>query len=151
MNRYRYCPICNKEFVYVKKIQWEKACKKNNPCRDCCLKKIWKHNCPKCHKESFHTKTNLNAVIKANSPCMSCVKKETTSGENNPFYGRKHSDEAKKKISEYVKFNPVKKDFKKISESMLGYKNPMFGKIEHGQKFCENRIRKKIAFGKNRF
>lgn len=73
---------------------------------------------------------------------------ETMSGENNPFYGRTHSEESKQKMREkaigrnphihrktpYSAWNKgitkeTDKGVRKISESKKGDKNPMFGKI----------------------
>ena len=52
-------------------------------------------------------------------------------GENNPFYGRKHSDETKKKISQSRKGKGARigKDNPMYGkEGLVGEKNPMFGK-----------------------
>lgn len=50
-------------------------------------------------------------------------------GNKNPFYGKKHSEESKKKISESLK-NRIISDItkRKLSESNSGNKNPFYGK-----------------------
>ena len=56
-------------------------------------------------------------------------------GENNPMYGKTHSEEIRKKISELHKGKKLtEKHKKKISESIKGKKNPMFGKDRKGEK-----------------
>ena len=51
------------------------------------------------------------------------------SGDKNPFYNRKHSDESRKKISEKGRGRKAsEKTLKKKSESMMGNKNHLFGK-----------------------
>lgn len=73
-------------------------------------------NCPKCGKElKTENKYYFNKSMLANSPCLSCSQKGKVfseehrenlkknhadiSGEKNPFYKKKHSDETKNKIS----------------------------------------------------
>lgn len=67
---------------------------------------------------------------------------ESISGKNNPMYGKNHTEEAKKKISEQLKgeknhnygkkgiLNPLygKKRTDEFINSMLGERNPMYGK-----------------------
>ena len=59
--------------------------------------------------------------------------REKFSGENNPFYGKKHSEESLKKMSEFQKNRPHKKHTeeakKKISESKMGAKHPLSKKV----------------------
>lgn len=74
-------------------------------------------NCPKCGKElKTENKYYFNKSMLANSPCLSCSQKGKVfseehrenlkknhadiSGEKNPFYKKKHSDETKNKISD---------------------------------------------------
>lgn len=57
---------------------------------------------------------------------------ELTTGQNNPFYGRTHTTETKKKISRLGKYH-TEESRKQMSESKKGKKigsdNPMFGKV----------------------
>ena len=57
----------------------------------------WTRDCPKCgDPQSYTTKKGLRKAIKRNRPCRSC----SMSGENNPMYGKNHSDAAKRSVSE---------------------------------------------------
>jgi predicted RNA-binding Zn-ribbon protein involved in translation (DUF1610 family) len=59
--------------------------------------KSWKRNCPKCNKEILHkSKSSRDNSVKYGRYCWSC----RNSGENNPFYGKKHTVKHKKYISE---------------------------------------------------
>lgn len=54
---------------------------------------------------------------------------EVTSGENNPFYGRHHTEETKKKISEAHKGMRLSEETKRrLSEMNKGRNNHFFGK-----------------------
>ena len=54
---------------------------------------------------------------------------ESMSGESNPFYGRQHSDETKQKISVIHKGKHLSDEQKKkLSESMSGENNPFYGR-----------------------
>ena len=55
--------------------------------------------------------------------------KEYQSGENNPFYGKHHSEESKRKISESNKGKKRTEEYKiKLSDNWKGEKNPNYGK-----------------------
>jgi len=58
-------------------------------------------------------------------------KKGAQSGELNPFYGKKHSDDARKKISENTNREWMNTaEYKaKVSKQCSGKGNPMYGKI----------------------
>jgi hypothetical protein len=81
--------------------------------------KVYKRNCPKCDK-ILETKNKyyFKKAVSENKMCGSCSLKgrefseehkmnlsknhADVSGENNPFYNRKHTDKTKKKISKIV-------------------------------------------------
>jgi hypothetical protein len=136
-------------------------------------KKEWKgigtkRICPKCHSEiEYRDKWSFIYSVRDNKICkicsckrMSAINKELgkLKGLNNPFYGKKHSDETKRKMSgrrpniEGVN-NPLVKWLKKDLENRENYrelftgeKNGMFGK-HHTKEALE-----KISFhskGKN--
>ena len=82
-------------------------------------------------------------------------------GENNPFYGKHHTEETRKRISEKIKSercgenNPMygkhlsKEHKQKISEKLSGENNPMYGKKgilspNYGKTFTEEH-KKKIS------
>jgi hypothetical protein len=57
--------------------------------------KNWTRNCPRCRKElTYASKYSRDGSEKNNRLCRSCV----NSGENNPFYGKSHTEEHKKHI-----------------------------------------------------
>ena len=65
-------------------------------------------------------------------------------GEGNPFYGRKHSTETKKKISNAAK-NRSPETLKKLSEASRGNKNWSGKKLseEHKRKISESKKKRK--------
>jgi len=70
------------------------------------------------------------------------------SGENNNFYGRNHSEESKRKMSESMKKhlqdNPCSEDLrKKRSENTKGENNPMYGR----KRTMSEESRKKMSEG----
>ena len=84
-------------------------------------------NCPNCSKEiSYITTSAFNTAKRKNSLCQTCCR----SGDKNPFFGKKHSDDTKKKLinanlRNIDKYKTI--DFKeKISNLNKGDKNPMF-------------------------
>lgn len=68
--------------------------------------------CSKCNQYSLPKHFNFNRE-KKDYVCQHCVVK----GENNPFYGKKHSNKFKKKLSKERK-----------GKWYIGEKNPMYGK-----------------------
>lgn len=59
--------------------------------------------CPECSVVIIHKrKANRNVLEKQNKKCIKCSKKHLSkkfSGEGNPFYGKKHSQESKDRFS----------------------------------------------------
>ncbi len=108
-------------------------------------KTMYKRNCPKCNKELTTTnKHYYNKAVEKNSPCLSCSmkgrvmseeqkeklrgKRPHMEGENNPFYGKQHTDESKHKISKSVserykdpelrrKVSEIRKEWHKYNEN----------------------------------
>lgn len=79
--------------------------------------KIFKRLCPSCNKELIYkTKGALKTAADRNSKCLSCSVK----GENNGFYGKKHSNEVLDKISINTK--------KVMQEKFSGENAPMYNK-----------------------
>lgn len=69
---------------------------------------------------------------------ISLSKKGKTSGENNPFYGKHHNEETKKRLSEIRKgkhYSP-ETEFKKGHSSNKGKKFPQISKLMKGNKIC---------------
>jgi hypothetical protein len=61
-------------------------------------------NCPNCNKELVYTNQyNLLAAERKNTKCFSCGmnNRRNYSGENNPFFGQKHTETVKQKISHF--------------------------------------------------
>lgn len=94
------CIICNKEIKYKTKTIYKTAIKnKIKKCRSCKLKKY-----------QFQFKNRIHPLSKK------------MSGKNNPFYGKKHTEKTKEKLSnrDTTGWN--------MSRDVAGNKNPMYGK-----------------------
>ena len=75
------------------------------------------------HKEN----TNNPITLKRRSECAK--------GERNPMFGRKHTDEAKRAISQKnTGRHHTEESKRKLSEAFSGEKNPMYGKPTYGFK-----------------
>lgn len=99
--------------------------------------------CPICHKRlEYSTVKHRNKAEKINSKCGSCSAKiisENTNysdrfknrrkytGDQNPFYGKHHSDKVKEILKNVNKQYTQTDDFKKKS-ARIGKKNGMYGK-----------------------
>jgi len=86
-------------------------------------------NCPMCSKLIYYkTKKSLSNAIRKNTKCRLC----NSIGENNPFYGKTHSEKVRKMLSDFRETNlevfrsDVFKD--KMSIISSGGKNPMSGR-----------------------
>lgn len=81
---------------------------------------------------------NLRVVThkeNANNPITRKRRSECTKGERNPMFGRKHSEEAKQKISLInTGRHHTEESKRKLSEAFSGEKNPMYGKPTYGFK-----------------
>lgn len=112
---FRKCPICNCEITYSNKYNMNNANKKNSKCKSCGLKEVITDDVKKRMSERFKGENN---------PMYG------KSGELNPFFGRKHSDESKKRMIENRDYSVYKtENFRqKISEKTKGKNNPMYGK-----------------------
>ncbi len=113
------------------------------------MNKTFERKCPECGKSIFHTnKKNRNRFQKQGRLCWVCSAIErnnrpeskqrmsefgkTLVGEKNPFYGKHHSEETKKKIRQSkeksVGVFKTKEFREKMSSVTKGKKNPMYGK-----------------------
>lgn len=115
-------------------------------------------NCPKCEKniiysatERFYLIRNIKKAINKKTLCLKC----STSGENNPFFGKKHTSQTKKKISKSRKGkccginnpmnDPIKRE--KISDKLKEkYKNGELDSLKDIQKktMIQSRINGKL-------
>ena len=105
-------------------------------------KKPYKRTCPKCKKDVFHTDIkNRNRADKIKKMCSSCgikLNHADVKGKNNPFYGKKHSEKTKKLWKSTRTYEHLKGENhysitvpgwkEKISKSLSGKNNPMYGK-----------------------
>jgi hypothetical protein len=112
------------------------------------METTYTRKCPKCDGEIHHkSKYSRNQSEKGNKICQSCSAKSRISrfgnnkgflrwaqkgfgaGNNNPFYGKRHSVESKKMMSENANrdFLQTPEYKQKVSENTRGEKNPMYG------------------------
>jgi hypothetical protein len=131
------------------------------------MSEIYKKDCPKCGKEIIYkSKKGLyNSINYLNSLCKECGsrkngdnKKESYKGESNPFYGKHHSEDSKKKI---VK-SRIENDFSsyktdefrnKMSKINSGKNNAMHGKKFYDiwvEKYGEEEANKRLTELKNK-
>lgn len=111
----RKCSKCECEITYTNKYNMLNAEKKQSKCKSCGLKEVMTEDVKKKMSERFKGKKN---------PMYGKF------GELNPFFGKKHSDETKKKIVDNRDYSVYKTDEfrQKMSEKFKGVKNPMYGK-----------------------
>lgn len=106
-------------------------------------------NCPKCGIEKTYTsKISYNLAIAKNTKCRKCAAAESgfldryctgkNSGEANPFFGKKHSDETKSTLKLVDKSKYKTDDFKDKMKSVVnrGETHYFFGKT-HKQFWTE--------------
>lgn len=106
----KYCLLCSEEFI-VKETS--KADLKRKFCTKLCSSRYNGLN----NKGRKHTEEWKQAL------------REKNSGENNPFYGKKHNDETKSAIGKKNSGKIRTEEYKqRCSERVQGEKNPFYGK-----------------------
>jgi hypothetical protein len=114
-NFIRKCPKCDCEINYKSKYSMINANKKNTKCKSCGLKEIM----------TDEIKKKMSERVKGeNNPMFGKF------GDLNPFFGKHHTEESKKKIVKDRDYSVYKTDEfrQKISKLFKGKNNPMFGK-----------------------
>ena len=114
-NFIRKCPKCNCEINYTNKYNMLNAEKKQSKCKSCGVKEVITNDVKKRMSERFKGENN---------PMFGKV------GNLNPFFGKHHTEETKKRIVEDRDYSVYKTDeFRnKLSEKTKGENNPMYGK-----------------------
>lgn len=100
--------------------------------------------CPECNNIiSYSSKSGYYAANKNNSVCRKCASiksgfisrfatKGENLGQNNPFYGQKHTNKTKKIISQTHKGRKkTKEELLKMSKNSSGSNNPMYNKTAY--------------------
>lgn len=96
----RNCPVCGNNIKYCNKYNLKYAELDNRKCSACCKIKYnvlppYIRNCSECDIEiTYSDKYHMLWAEDCKSLCMSC----TISGKRNPFYGKHHTDDSKKKM-----------------------------------------------------
>jgi very-short-patch-repair endonuclease len=76
-------------------------------------KRVWYKDCPICHREQRYSSIRaIYHAMKGNSHCLCCK----NSGSGNPFFGKHHEDEHKKKLSE-IQLKTCSYRYKKIGKN----------------------------------
>lgn len=91
---------------------------------------MYTRKCPLCNKTIFHTRAgNCRAAEKKKTPCRECgYSTRDQTGAKNPFFGKRHTADAKRKISKGDKSFANTTAFKaKMSAVTSGSKNPNYG------------------------
>jgi hypothetical protein len=134
-NLTRKCSICNKELKYSTIYSLRTAEKKNSLCKSCGLKNTMTEE--RLKKMSERVKGENNPM-------------HGKKGNLNPFFGKSHSDETKKKMIENKDYSNYKtKEFReKMSKVTSGKNNPMFGKTfyeiwvdKYGQNIADEKLK----------
>jgi hypothetical protein len=109
----RLCPICNKKLIhsYSYESQKNQIIKDNRCCRSCSSKE----------KQVKYKEKYTSALKKLN---------ESQKGENNPFYGKHHSNEFKNKLKKDREGKQLHTTQSKnlLSQASKGSNNPMHGR-----------------------
>jgi hypothetical protein len=120
-----YCKICGRECANFKSLRAHVFKKHNITSKeyyDRFLRKEGEGICPVCGKETDYINLNKGYY-------KFCSYKCANSKENHPNYGKHHSEEAKKKMSDAHKGKyHSEKTKKKMSEAKKGENNPNYGK-----------------------
>jgi hypothetical protein len=111
----RKCPICGKEIKYSNKYSFQNAKTKKSKCKSCGIKQTITEE---------RRKEMSDRVKGKNNPMYGMC------GNLNPFFGKKHTEESKKKMVENRDMSVFSTDeFKeKISKVTKGKNNPMYGR-----------------------
>lgn len=132
----RICPICFETITHHDKKGFEKSVSENRPCRSCAGKnrskeKKWFRRCPKCgNRVGYTDEKNRDHAKRDRRVCNDCLGKfrmDKYKGKGNPFYGKSHTESAKRKIAGSDRSYTQTEEFREKSRR-LGKLNGMFGK-----------------------
>jgi len=154
---FRNCPKCGKEIGYVQERAFKNACKKQQICISCVLTTDipLTRVCPQCGDSiSYTNRGNRQTAEKQKRICQKCIAQNRDfSGENNPFYGKKHSPETIMQLTVAAKnhiYTETQKEQARIQLAKVTNSRPLYdiwlekyGKDEADRKLIE--IKKKHA------
>lgn len=110
-------------------------------------------NCPQCNKIiKYESRSGYISANTNNNKCYKCsydqcLGKMDFAGENNPFYGKKHSKQTKEKLKTVDKSYTQTEEFKQtMSKATSGKNNPMYGRSVYDvwvEKYGKERADKK--------
>jgi hypothetical protein len=130
----RKCPKCDCELTYKSKYSLINANKKNSKCKSCGLKEIMTDD---------YRKKISERLKGENNPMFGKF------GKLNPFFGKKHTEETKKKMIDGRDYSVYRtEEFRqKISKLSKGKNNPMYGKTvydvwieKYGKKIADEKM-----------
>lgn len=146
MQYIKACPKCNKKIIYKNKHQFKLSNKNNTSCM-ACVGKAKRHDlpeykhCPTCNNiMTYKSRGALSLAIKNNTDCRKCASIKTgftgrygtkgkNTGKDNPFFGRKISEELREILKNLDRSYTQTEDFKqKMSIVTSGENNGMYGR-----------------------
>lgn len=148
----RNCPNCNIEITYNVRRDLNIANINESLCKECSHTKSRKYfyisytrTCPQCSSHiEYNNYSSFNGATRKNSTCKKChlinfnIINKTYTRENNPFYGKKHTNETRDKLKEswqnpseskqkYIDYRKSDEYKIKFKEEHSGENNPRYG------------------------
>ena len=129
----RICPKCGSTICYKREDCYQAAVRDDNWCKTCSLLPATR-TCSQCGDiVEYSNRHSCLKAIRKNQPCRKCADAKLGvryTGEGNPFFGKQHSDDARRKMSErdyaYAHTDWFKQ--RRRETSLRGRDNPMYGK-----------------------
>lgn len=160
----RLCPYCSKTIPYKNQKGVDNANFKKAGCKSCTWKKHFPkedkssevfRECPKCHKTIVYgSNYSMKSAEYKNSICRPCASSRTFKDMHNevregkrlaPFSGKTHSEENRKKHSDFMK-----NEFREGRYDHSGKNNPMYGKTsENFLNFCKKTYVERFGYDRS--
>lgn len=142
MSLVRNCQICNIEIQHKTKQSYVVSLRHGTPCKDC-KALLFVRECPSCgEKINYSNQNTFYSAKRANRKCSDCEKGRRSavySGEGNPFFGKKHTNAAKEKISSFRKTQtPTEKQLNAL-RGHVNTRAPYYQLVsKYGKEYADN-------------